>query len=144
MHNKRRSSAQERQPGERQWVVQGYMVWRPNTHFNPPTDVIELNDRLVVRVEVAGMRPDSFTVALMNHHLVISGTRERPLIEGAAYHQVEIGYGDFRVQVLLPWLVEADQVNATYRDGFLEVELPRRLDTLVRVVDVTEGEESVS
>lgn len=144
MQNKRRSSAQERQPGERQWVVQGYMVWRPNTHFNPPTDVIELNDRLVVRVEVAGMRPDSFTVALMNHHLVISGTRERPLIEGAAYHQVEIGYGDFRVQVLLPWLVEADEVNATYRDGFLEVELPRRLDTLVRVVDVTEGEESVS
>lgn len=141
MQSKRKSVSQERQPGERQWVVQGYMVWRPNTQFTPPTDVVELRDRLLVRLEVAGMRPDGFSVSLMNHHLVITGTRERPLREGAAYHRVEIGYGDFQVQVPLPWQVEANEVSATYRDGFLEVELPRRSETVVRVVDVTEGKE---
>lgn len=147
MDNKRkyRELAQDRadaRPGERQWVVQGYMVYRPNPQFQPPTDVIELDDRLLIRIEVAGVRPDDFNVALMDQHIVISGKRQRPALEGAAYHRVEIGYGDFRVQVALPWRVEADGVSASYRDGFLQVELPRLAEKLVRVVDVTvENEE---
>ena len=111
-----------------QWVVQGYVVWRSNRHFVPPTDVIELEDRILVIVEIAGMRANDFTVSLLNRQLVISGTRERPSVPNAAYHQVEIGYGEFRVELQLPHLVERDEVNATYRDGFLQVELPLRTE----------------
>jgi HSP20 family protein len=144
MQNKRRTRPlppDKPSDSERQWVVQGYMVWRPNTQFHPPTDVIELSDRLVVRIEVAGVRPDDFNVSLMNHHLVITGRRDRPALEGAAYHRVEIGYGEFRVQVALPWEVAADDVNASYREGFLQIELPRQAETVVRVVDVSIDDE---
>ena len=109
-----------------QWVVQGYVVWRSNRHFVPPTDVIELEDKILVNVEIAGMRPNDFSISLLNRQLVISGTRERPALPNVAYHQVEIGYGEFRVEVQLPHMVELENVNATYRDGFLQVELPRR------------------
>jgi HSP20 family molecular chaperone IbpA len=123
-----------------QWVVQGYVVWRTNRHFVPPTDVIELADKILVVVEIAGMRPNDFTVSLANRQLVISGTRERPALTNAAYHQVEIGYGDFRVEVQLSHIVERDEVTAMYRDGFLHVELPRRSDGQQFLINVNTEE----
>lgn len=123
-----------------QWVVQGYVVWRSNRHFVPPTDVIELEDKFLVMVEIAGMRPNDFTVSLLNRQLVISGTRERPTLPNVAYHQVEIGYGEFRVEVQLSHVVERDDVTATYRDGFLHVELPRRSEGQQLIINVNTEE----
>jgi HSP20 family protein len=134
--NKRRSDPQRK--------VRQYMMWSPVRPFTPPTDVIELAEKLMVLVEVAGMRPADFTITLVNHSLVINGVRERPTLRNAAYHQVEIGYGEFRVEVLLPWPVERDQVTATYREGFLQVDLPRRTEQQIRVVDVRADEEEHS
>jgi HSP20 family molecular chaperone IbpA len=126
-----------------QWVVQGYVVWRADRHFVPPTDVIELEDKVLVIVEIAGVRATDFTVSLVNRQLVISGMRERPTLPNAAYHQVEIGYGEFRVEVQLPQVVEGDGVTANYRDGFLYVELPRRSDGQQVIIHVNseEGDE---
>jgi HSP20 family molecular chaperone IbpA len=50
---------------------------------------------------------------------------------------VEIGYGEFRVEVMLIWSVERDAVTATYRDGLLEIELPRQPESHVTVQDGT-------
>lgn len=127
--------------GERdQWVVQGYVVWRTNPQFVPPTDVIELPDKILVVIEIAGMRPNDFNISLQNRQLVVRGTRERPALNGAAYYQVEIGYGEFRVEVQLPDSVIRDEVNAVYRDGFLHVELPRRTDVQQVTINVNTEE----
>jgi HSP20 family molecular chaperone IbpA len=123
-----------------QWVVQGYVVWRSNPQFAAPTDVIELADKILVIVEIAGMRADDFTVSLNQRQLVISGTRERPSLPNAAYHQVEINYGEFRVEVQLPDVVDRDEVSATYRDGFLHVELPRRSEGPQFIINVNTEE----
>ena len=142
MQNKNRDrdpGSVERTVGGRRWVVQGYMVFRPNSQFTPPTDVMETDQGLMVLVEIAGMRSGDFTISLLNQqHLVVSGTRERPPFAGAAYHQVEIGYGEFRIELMLPFPVEQDEVSATYRDGFLAVELPRLPEKRIRVVEVQE------
>jgi HSP20 family protein len=143
MQKNRREGLPERQSSDRRWVVQGYMVFRPNSHFNPPTDVIEFNDKLVVLVEIAGMRANEFNITLLNNRLVVTGTRERPAFQSPAYHQVEIGYGEFRVEIALPWAVEQDEVSANYREGFLQVELPRRPDKQIRIINVdTEHEDT--
>src|SRR5688500_4139881 len=136
MQNKRREPLSERHQGDRRWVVQGYMIFRPNSQFTPPTDVIEFSDRLTVLMEIAGMRAGEFSVTLTNNRLIVSGTRERPSFSGAAYHQVEIGYGDFRLEIMLPWPVSQDEVSANYRDGFLQIELPRRPDKAIRIINV--------
>jgi len=112
------------------------MIFRPNAPFTPPTDVLEFPDKLLVFIEIAGMRPSDFTITLLNNQLVVAGVRERPSYQGAAYHQVEIGYGDFRVEVTLPWPVEQDKVEAVYRDGFLQIELPRRPEKAIRIINV--------
>lgn len=112
------------------------MNWRTGRYFVPPTDIIELTDRLLVMIEIAGMSSDDFNITQVNRTLIVSGVRRRDISEFTTYHQLEIGYGYFRVEVNLPWLPDAEQIEATYRDGILEVALPRRADRQIPVVDV--------
>ena len=112
------------------------MMIRPHKRqFEPPTDVIELADKLKVVVEIAGMRSADFNIILQNRHLTITGFRQRTGTNVAAYHQVEIGYGEFRIDLNLPWAADRDDVTASYEHGFLTVELPRKPAEHVRVVD---------
>ena len=90
---------------------------------------------MLVVVEIAALRPTDLSITLLEDRLVIAGTRERPVLQNAAYHQVEIGYGEFRVEIALQWSVQRDGVSATYRDGLLAVELPRQPESQISVKD---------
>ena len=116
------------------------MMIRSTRPFTPPTDVIELADKILVLVEIAGMQTDNLNITLNNRRLSISGTREKPQHHNPAYHQVEIGFGDFRVELDLPWTVERDAVSASYEAGFLEVELPRKAALTIQVTDLSSDE----
>ncbi|MBN1203236.1 MAG: Hsp20/alpha crystallin family protein [Anaerolineae bacterium] len=119
----------------RQWVIVRHAsIW------NPPTDIYEHDDRLIVAIEIAGMRDGDFNVTLQGQQLTISGARRREVPSDCAYHQLEIRFGEFRTEVSLPWPVRRDEVSATYRDGFLRVELPRTRKHKVQVVDVSVDE----
>ncbi|MHB8628567.1 MAG: Hsp20/alpha crystallin family protein [Aggregatilineales bacterium] len=122
---------------------QTWLVVRQSHLWQPPTDVFEFADQLIVQVEVAGMRDGTFHVALHDRRLQISGSRPRLEHEHAAqqFHRMEIGYGEFRVEVTLPWPVNRDQASAVYRDGFLYVELPRARNQQLYVVDVDVDQE---
>ena len=117
------------------------MMLRPNRQFIPPTDVIELADKLLVTVEIAGMRTGDFNITLHNRQLTITGTRHRPGKEVTAYHQVEIGFGEFRIDLNLPWTADRESVTANYEQGFLTIELPRKPVEKVRVVDLNTQEQ---
>jgi HSP20 family protein len=112
------------------WVsVRQYKTWRP------PTDVYETDEYVVVKVEIAGMAENDFTISLSNHVLTITGTRLDP-VSKLAYQQLEISYGDFRTEVYLPWAIDDDGVEATYQDGFLRVVLSKSRPQKVRVVEI--------
>ncbi len=112
------------------------MIRSTRTH-RPPTDVIELADKIVVLVEIAGMQTDDLNISLHERRLTISGTRRKPEHHHAAYHQMEIGFGDFKVDMELPWTIEREAVTATYEAGLLAVELPRKASRSIPVVDVS-------
>jgi HSP20 family protein len=113
----------------------GWVVVRHTHVWRPPTDVYECDEDVVVRVEVAGMKESDFNVSLTDRLLVISGVREDPSPK-VAYHQMEVRYGEFRTGISLPWPVDREKVAATYKDGFLRVELPRALNQQVHIVNV--------
>ncbi len=126
-------------PNAQRWVIMHQShIWRP------PTDVFELEDRLVVLVEIGGMRDGDFSVVLQDRKLAISGTRRRVVHERIAYHQMEVLYGEFRTEVSLPWPVNRDEVAATYREGFLRVELPHARNQQIHIVDVDVEQEADS
>jgi len=92
--------------------------------WRPPTDVYETEDKLIVRVEIPGMREDDFTIELNGRILSIRGVRQ-DLSERRAYHQMEIRFGEFIIEIELPFHIEVNQVEAVYNNGFLRVILPK-------------------
>ena len=92
--------------------------------WSPPTDVYEIEDGYVVKVEIAGMGEHNFEVAIENNILRISGNRP-DFTERRAYHQMEIQFGKFEIAVGVPAPVDMESATAQYEDGFLTINLPK-------------------
>jgi HSP20 family molecular chaperone IbpA len=85
------------------------------THaWRPPTDVYETEDQVVVRVEIAGVSEDGFSISLTGRFLSIRGVRS-DIPERRAYHQMEIFFGEFLTEIELPSAVSTEAVKAEYR-----------------------------
>jgi len=111
-------------PAKRRLLVDviGWQVRSQSHIWSPPTDVFEVENAYIVRVEVAGMRQQDFSVQIENKFLKISGVRT-DRSERRAYHQMELRFGEFNTIVAIPGLVDADNSIAEYEDGFLTVTL---------------------
>jgi HSP20 family protein len=97
--------------------------------FQPPTDIYQTSDAIIVRVEVAGLSAEEINLSLdeSSGRLTISGVREDPAgEEPRRYMNVEIECGEFMRTVQLPRPVDAENAQAGYDRGFLVVRLPLR------------------
>jgi len=104
-------------PFSRQWINRPHL-WRP------PTDLFENEEAFVVRVEIAGMQDAELNIANDGNVLAIHGLREHAP-ERAAYHQMEVRFGEFLSLVELPGPADMDATTAHYEDGFLLVTVPK-------------------
>lgn len=123
--------------GETQYFEVGPFSWRLTMRapaWRPPTDVYETERTVVVRVEVAGMREEDFYIELNGRLLTIRGLRQDHA-ERRAYHQMEIHFGEFILDMELPQFVEAEQVEAIYTNGFLLVSMPKALPRQVSIAE---------
>jgi HSP20 family protein len=124
---------------EMNFMEAGNPYWRLSSRsssWRPPTDVFELEESIVVRVEIAGMREEDISIELDGRLLSIRGVRP-DVPERRAYHQMEIRFGEFGVEVELPAVVDIEQAQAVYDNGFLRMILPK---SLPRHIQVEEGE----
>lgn len=102
--------------------------------WRPPTDVYEAEDSIMIRVEIGGMHEDDFDVELEGRVLSIKGVRhDKP--EQRGYHQVEIRFGEFYIEIYLPAPVDPRGVKADYDNGFLLVTLPKARSRQVPIED---------
>jgi HSP20 family protein len=92
--------------------------------WRPPTDVYETETAYMVVVELSGMRGIELAVSFDHEVLSIRGSRPEPG-GSKAFHQMEINYGEFLVDVHLHAPVDRNHIEATYSDGFLRVALPK-------------------
>jgi HSP20 family protein len=94
------------------------------TPWHPPTDVYETDEALIVRVEVAGMHENDFSIEINGHSLLIRGVRKdasRP----KSFHQMEIRFGEFMIELELPIPIDTSSIEAIYNNGFLHLILPK-------------------
>jgi HSP20 family protein len=95
--------------------------------WEPPIDVYETNDALVLEVELPGVSTDAISVELHEQTLSLSGERTRePAVTGGQYQREEGHYGAFRRAFRLPTIVDQAKVKATYKNGVLALRLPKR------------------
>jgi HSP20 family protein len=94
--------------------------------WSPALDVSDDKDNLVVKVELPGLKRDEINLSLHDGVLTISGERKRESEkeEGESFRS-ERYFGKFQRSVTLPTAVDANKVNASYKDGVLTVELPK-------------------
>lgn len=99
---------------------EGYGAWAP------PVDIFEKGDHLVIRAEVPGVDKNDIDVRVENGVLQIRGERkaESEVDEKTAYRMERV-YGSFIRSFTLPTTVDASKIAAKYRDGVLEVTIPK-------------------
>ncbi len=96
---------------------------RPRT-WRPPTDVYETDEAVIVKIEIAGMNPEDFSISYVDRVLTVHGTRQ-DIDAKLSYHCLEIPYGEFDTEVVLPGSYLDDQIEAKYENGFLYITLPK-------------------
>ena len=98
--------------------------------FSPPTDIFETDKEFIIRSEIAGMKPEEILVSLDGNRLIITGSRdERDARAKRTFRQMEIDYGKFEKVIEIYCGVDTEQSSASYRDGFLEVVIPKAKKT---------------
>ena len=101
----------------------------------PAVDMHETKDDLVLKVELPGVREKDVAVSITGDLLTIKGER-RWNDEGHKLLHVERAYGQFERMIQLPMEVQGDKVKATYRDGVLEVTLPKAEELKPREIKI--------
>lgn len=96
---------------------------RPRT-WRPPTDVYETDDAVIVKIEIAGMNPEDIQISYVDRVLSVHGVRQ-DFDAKLSYHCLEVPYGEFDSEVVLPGNYDEDAIEAKYENGFLRIMLPK-------------------
>ena len=119
-------------PGQSEAVQQ--RLWAP------ALDISERKDAYVVSVEVPGVKPAELDITLEDGLLTIQG--ERRFTQESSdqqFHRVERRYGSFRRSITLPSQVQADQIEASFDNGVLEVIVPKAEEAKPKKITVRPG-----
>jgi HSP20 family protein len=100
--------------------------------WHPPTDVYEVDDVILVRVEIPGVKDEDFSIVLDGRILSVRGIRY-DISERRAFHRMEIPFGEFISVIELPYSVNPDQIEADYTGGFLRIRMSRLNPTTIKV-----------
>lgn len=115
-------------PGETAWV--------------PAVNVEEGADDLLFRVEVPGVSRDAITVEVKDGLLTVRGEKTEEREEGSEerrYHVWERRFGSFQRTFRLPRTVNAENVEADYRDGVLSIRVPKLPEAKARQIEIGDG-----
>src|SRR5262245_43263731 len=112
----------------------------PERSWAPPIDVYETRDQLVIAVELPGVREKDIHLSMAGDVLSLRGQRGIAAeLREENYHRIERWSGTFERHVQLPIPVQAEKIRASYRDGVLEVRLPKLEEVKPREIKIEVG-----
>lgn len=95
--------------------------------WTPAVDIYETNDSVVVKAELPGVDKDQIAVEVKDGILSLRGERKfEKEVKEESYHRIERSYGGFQRSFSLPVSVDPNKVTARFKDGVLEVNLPKK------------------
>ena len=103
----------------------------------PVVDIFEDQNEIVVRAELPGIKQEEIDIELTGDTLTLKGERKFGDAERReGYVRVERAYGQFQRSFTIGVPVQNDAVTASYKDGLLEVHLPKSEATKPKKVKV--------
>jgi HSP20 family protein len=120
--------------------------WLPDRLFRgeeldfraPAVDLFEEKDDIVVKAELPGIDKDNIEVNLTDHTLTIKGEKKKEEeIKEENYYRSERSYGSFIRTLELPKNVHSDKVKASFKNGILEIRVPKTEEAKAKEIKVT-------
>jgi HSP20 family protein len=116
---------------ERPWGRSSQSKWYP------AMDVLESKDSYLIRAELPGMKKEDIKVEVKDGALVLSGeSKSETPAEGVEYRHVERVAAKFWRSFSLPETVKQDGIEANYKDGILEVRVPKAEKAQPRRIEI--------
>jgi HSP20 family protein len=95
-------------------------VWAPSI------DVIEMDDKFVVKAELPGVKEEDINVSISGNMLTVEGEKQSETEEKKdGYHYSEASYGSFSRSITIPSTVDTSKIEASCDKGVLEIILPK-------------------
>jgi HSP20 family protein len=111
-----------RAPSERNW--------------RPPVDIHEAADEVKIYLDLPGLQQESMNIHIMGENLTVHGERRQEKLEGSLVVHAERPEGAFHRSFTLGISLQADKVQASYRDGVLVITLPKAEAVKPRKVEI--------
>jgi len=112
--------------------------------FVPPVDIYEDEHKIVLKLEVPGMKESDLDIQLENQVLTVKGERKFEKEEKEEnFHRIERCYGNFYRSFTIPNTVSPENVKAGYDAGVLRIELEKRAEAKPRQIRVEVGKGQV-
>ena len=126
-------SFQEMERMFRDFFTSPFSIMRPRIRLaplavesTPEVDLRETDKELILSASLPGMEKDDIDIDVTGDRITLSGEskteEDKP---GECYHIRQRGYGSFNISYSLPVEVKTKDVKATYKNGVLEVTMPK-------------------
>ncbi len=109
-------------------------------HFVPAVDIYEDQNKLVLKLEVPGIRQEDLDIRVENQTLTVRGERRFQAEEKEEnFHRIERRFGSFQRTFTLPQTVDTEQVKADTEHGVLVITLPKKAEAKPKQIKVGIG-----
>lgn len=103
----------------------------------PAVDIYETNDSFVVSADLPGLNKDEIQIDLKDNTLTLKGEKKfEEKVSKDNYIRVERSYGSFVRSFTLPQNVDPEKIKAKYKEGVLEVTIPKKEETKPKQIKV--------
>jgi HSP20 family protein len=105
--------------------------------WKPRLDVVETKDGILLKVDIPGVKQEDINISIEENVLTVKGERKNESeVSEEGFTRFERSYGAYQRSVALPPTVDTDRVKATYKDGVLEIQLPKKEEARPKAIKV--------
>ena len=106
--------------------------------WSPAVDIYETDEKMVIKTELPGLKKEDIDIEVRDNTLTLKGERKfEKEIKQENYHRVERAYGSFQRSFTLPSTIKQEAIEATFKDGILEVSLPKAEEAKPKKVEIS-------
>ena len=105
--------------------------------WSPAIDVYESDDSVIVKTELPGMTDQDIEINILGETLTIKGKKKTEAEKKEKnYHRLERSYGSFQRSVTLPSPVMSEKAKASFKNGVLDIEIPKKEEAKPKQIKV--------
>ncbi|OLD63660.1 MAG: hypothetical protein AUI47_08470 [Acidobacteria bacterium 13_1_40CM_2_68_5] len=110
---------------------------RPAGQWSPPVDILENDDRIVLRADLPGVEQDDIELRVEDGILVLRGQRKPPAdVRPEDMHRSERPHGSFVRSFSLPQNIDLSAIRASQKSGVLEVVMPKKQESKAKAIRI--------